>query len=184
MHRENGLKDQYKGVRDSFVLYLRSYGGVGSCVRSPYLHIAAIISLAAYPIWLQKLSFAWFDLTISILPNILGFTLGGYAILLAFGDENFRKLISGRDTDGKPSPFMVLNGTFIHFILVQSASILLALVGKAWDITTGTFALIGLLALVYSITTAIAAALAVLNVSEWFDLYRSQDPGGNHQNDV
>lgn len=160
----------YQNVKQSFLIYWKAYGGFGSFIRSPYLHFAIVFTAFAWPLWHgSKVPTTWYEIPLSVLPNVLGFTLGGYAILLSFGDESFRKLISGEDSDGSPSPFMVLNGTFIHFILVQVISILLALLGKAWGIGSGPFAGIGFGFFVYSLTTAAAAAMAVLNVADWFD---------------
>lgn len=162
--------EPYRDVKRSLLIYWKAYGGFPSLIRSPYLHFAALFTLITWPLWNGKESpSSWFDITLSVLPNVLGFTLGGYAILLSFGDASFRRIISGADHDGSASPFMVLNSTFIHFILIQVISILLALFGKAWGMTSGTYAAIGFACFVYSITTAAAAAMAVLNVADWFD---------------
>lgn len=164
----------YRDLKRSFLIYWKAYGGFGSFIRSPYLHFAAAFTAVAWPLWHGTgAPTAWYEIPLSVLPNVLGFTLGGYAILLSFGDESFRKLISGEDPDGSPSPFMILNETFIHFILVQVISIFLALLGKAWGTGCGFLAGIGFGFFVYSVTTAAAAAMAVLNVADWFDSFRS-----------
>lgn len=170
------LFNPWKGVFRSFALYWRAYGGWSSFFKSPYLHIAIFISAITYPVWLcSSKESVWFDITLSILPNLLGFTLGGYAILLAFGDEKFRRLISVNDKEGEISPFMVINGTFVHFIMVQSFAILLSIVGNAWSIKTGVMAWLGFTFFLYSIMTGIAAALAILNIASWFEMWNSHD---------
>ena len=80
-----------------------------------------MLTALLWPIWLEG-SIKWHELAIGIIPNILGFTLGGYAILLAFGNEKFMFLISGEFADKKPSPFLVLNGAFVHFIVIQGVN--------------------------------------------------------------
>ena len=181
---QDKLPKQYKAIFTSFKLYWKIYGGWHNFFRSPYLHFAILISFIIYPMWHPKSCYPacymgkvtpWFDLIISVLPGILGFTLGGYAILLAFGDEKFRQIIAGQGKDGNPSPFMVLNGAFIHFIIVQGFSIIFAIIGKSWGTETGVLAWFGSVCFIYSILTAVAAAMAILNIADWFDTYKSQD---------
>lgn len=168
------------------MLYYNTYGKLYAFISSPYLHFSIFISLLSYPAWHQG-SNLWYEMTLSILPNILGFTLGGYAILLAFGNDEFLKLIAGRDNDKKGngnksdskynsnerehSPYMKLNGAFIHFIFFQGISILFSIIGKSWEIKTGFAAFIGFTLLIYAISTAIAAAIAIFNISEVFDRF-------------
>ena len=144
------------------------YGGWKNCAKSPYLHFSIVLALLI-SLFGGSDAPAWFDLTISILPNVLGFSLGGYAILLAFGDEKFRFIISGPDNDGTPSPFMKMNGAFIHFIVIQIFAILFALLSSAFGIKTGVLAWFGRSLLIYAISTALAAAMAILNTADWFD---------------
>lgn len=159
----------YRDVGRSLRLYWRAYGGGASLVRSPYLHVAALLVLVTAPLWTGSVEPPWYDLTLAVVPSLLGFTLGGYAILLAFGDESFRQALSGPEPDGGASPFLVVNATFIHFILVQAVALLTALVFKTWEIRTGLLAMGGCIVFVYAILTAVAAAFAVLNLANWFD---------------
>jgi len=169
----DGWLDQYRGVAKSLGLYWKTYGGARTLIRSPYLHAAAFLTvLIAIPMW-NRAAFkeGWYDTCLTVVPSLLGFTLGGYAILMAFGDERFRRAISGPDPDGTPSPFMVVNAAFVHFIVIQAVSLLVALVSKAWEWKTGIAALVGLTLLIYAIFAALAAALAILNLASWFDRY-------------
>jgi hypothetical protein len=100
--------------------------------------------------------------------------LGGYAILLAFGNDRFRRLISGTDADGGPSPFMVVNAAFIHYILLQAAAILAAVIGIVFSIKSGVIAFCGFFLFIYSLSTSVAAAFAVLNLAEWFDFWAAK----------
>jgi hypothetical protein len=110
-----------------------------------------------------------------VLPNLLGFTLGGYAILLAFGDSRFRDKISEQDEgDDEPTLFMELNGTFVHFIILQAIAILLAVIGTAGTIRTGLFAWFGFTCFLYTVLTAISAAFAVLEISDLFQTMKNR----------
>lgn len=160
---------QFKGVQKGFSIYWNAYGGFWSLIQSPYLFVAFIVSLLSIPLLSKTHTTTWYEISLSSLPDLLGFTLGGYAILLAFGNERFLGLLAGRGEDEEHSGFMAINATFVHFILVQVLAILFALIGTAWQAKSGLFAFVGLLTFTYSILTAVAAAMSVLRLSNLFD---------------
>lgn len=177
MPLKNKIPLQYKGFWEIFSLYWEAYGRTKGLVRSPYFHFSLVFCFLAAPLWASGKHSTWFDISLSALPNVLGFTLGGYAILLAFGDERFRNLLSGKDENGNVSPFIGVNATFVHFIVVQVMAILAAVFGSAWQLKTGFFAFFGFLLFCYSIMTALAAAMAILRISNWFDIWSSRKKG-------
>lgn len=83
------------------------------------------------------------------------------------------RLIAGPDDDenGEPSPFMMINATFLHFIIIQVLGLIFSIISFAWDFKTGTIAFIGSLLFLYAITSSLAAALAILKISAWYDEY-------------
>lgn len=104
-----------------FGKYWCAYGGFTALIKSPYLHLAIILLALTFKI-LTNVN--WWDIFISVLPNLLGFTLGGFAVFFAFGDENFRViLIDNSDDDDSnisgSSLYVELCSTFVHFIVVQ-----------------------------------------------------------------
>ena len=127
------------------------------------------------------------------MPNLLGFSLGGYAMWIAIGDDDFRKLISGEDEDGKPSPYMEVNVAFVHFVVLQMLSMIFALFAKAYffELPQNHFLLntlgewfgilclggyfIGYLTFIYALLSAIAATFALLRVSSWYDMNQTQN---------
>ncbi|APE03101.1 hypothetical protein BM526_15345 [Alteromonas mediterranea] len=133
------------------------------------------------------------------MPNLLGFSLGGYAMWIAIGDDNFRKLISGEDEDGEPSPYMEVNAAFVHFIILQILSMVLALIAKSYYFTLspnhyliekfGDYLVIASLVgygisyfiFIYALLSALAATLALLRVSSWYDMHqtRQKSKGSN-----
>lgn len=162
--------EQYKGVWNSLKLYWSAYGGLRALFSSPYLHIALLLTCAFWPLWTDGCD-SWHEATLSVLPNLLGFTLGGYAILLAFGDDRFRQIIAGEEGEGKASPFMVVNASFIHFIILQALALIVGVGGKAQVIWGAPAAFIGTFLFLYALLSAVAAGIAVLNLSSWFDDY-------------
>lgn len=162
------LCEQYQGIYDDLQLYWHSYGGWMSFVTSPYLHISIFITVIACPKFVCPKEPFWYSLPLSVLPNLLGFTLGGYAILLAFGDEKFKSVIAGKEPDGEPTYYMTMNGAFIHFIILQAITIIVAALGNIWGIKTGPLAWAGFCLFIYSVLSAVAAAMAVLNTADLF----------------
>ena len=172
-----------------FKRYWAAYGGFKALFASNYFYAAIVITALMFPAWVDK---PWHDLVLAIMPNLLGFSLGGYALLIAIGDENFRSLISGvdEDEDGEHSPYMEVNSTFVHFILMQLISLVYALFSSAYYFTldpngkmgqlianynfpldevvlVGRFC--GFTLFIYALLTALAATLAIFRVSSWYD---------------
>lgn len=168
------MKTLYFGLLSTIRMYWRTYGGLRALLLSPYLHGSIAYTFLVTPLWYYR-GAAWFDTAVSVIPSMLGFSVAGYAILLAFGDEKFRKIISGSDSDGKPSPFMVVNASFVHFILVSAVALLFAIFAKAWNVQANAWAGVGVLLFSYSIATAVAAAFAILHVASWTDLHAKQN---------
>ena len=77
---------QYKGAFKIFRKYWSLYGGTKAILTSPYFHVSLLLAVicSPYPKWQES--------TLTIVPSILGFSLGGYAILLAFSNEKFLSL--------------------------------------------------------------------------------------------
>lgn len=166
-------------------VYWRSYGGFKALFSSPYLRAAFILSLMLYPQWSQP---NWWDLVLSIMPNLLGFSLGGFAMWIAIGDDDFRKLISGEVGDNEPSPYMEVNAAFVHFVILQMLALFCALFAKAYYFPLppdhfilallgdnfyilcliGNF--LGYMIFIYALLSAVAATLALLHVTSWYDL--------------
>lgn len=193
------LARSYRSVGLIVARYWRAYGGWSDLLTSVYFHVAIVIASLSYGFWMTA---GWWDLVISIVPSLLGFTLGGYALLIAFLGEGFRKFISGPKTrpDGTQaeSPFIVMNATFAHYIVVQMFALTFAALSKtchgteshsllsAISLVTGiTGNILGYAALVfwgisfllfaYSITLSAAAAFAVFRVGTWIDKHSSNN---------
>lgn len=169
--------------------YWHAYGGFSALISSWYFWISVIMSLALYPHWSEK---GWWDDVLSIMPNLLGFSLGGFAMWIAIGDDNFRKLISGKGEDGSSSPYMEVNAAFVHFIILQMLALIFALFAKAYSfqlsednylVEKGLFdylrylfvlgAYLSYFTFIYALVSAVAATLAILRVSSWYDDYQT-----------
>lgn len=175
------LKEQYKGVLETLQNYFSAYGGAKLLATSPYLHFSIFISMLLYGIWYKH---SWWDISMSVLPNLLGFSLGGYAISLTLGNDKFQSLLSEKDKNEKHSPYIVISASFLHFIIMQFIAILVSFMFKSFGTVFTNASSSGILQLVsyfgfcvfiYSIMTGIAASLAIFNYSKMFDIYNSQN---------
>lgn len=177
-------------------VYFTRYGGTRALVSSRYFRIAFVLTFLCTGRWTQQ---GWWDDAVSALPTILGFALSGYAVLLAFGDASFREAIAGNGADGEQSPFIKMNTTFVHFIVVQAFALLFALLCKGtyfsltslgFDETSAVVRTVSSLAwlrflcwgagywmFLYALCTALAATMAVYRIAGWYDRWVTTKPG-------
>ena len=101
----------------------------------------------------------------------------------------FQKFISQKEdeADTNPTAFIEVSASFVHFMLLQLASLLLAAIFNAlnfhapWplymrptiDILTAVFSGVGYLLFLYSITAMIAAVFAVFRMTSWFEIFQN-----------
>jgi hypothetical protein len=179
MMNKESVKQNYLSIVASFSGYWHAYGGIAALLRSPYLHLAVALSFMLVPLWKTP---GWWDIVISTAPSILGFSLAGYAIWLALGDSEFRSILAMQDPDHPswPTPFMEVNATFFHFLLLQVVSLVFALFLKAYldekqpmSWCELFFSWIGFTVFVYALLCVLAATLAVLRSAHWYQEYMS-----------
>jgi hypothetical protein len=167
-----------------FSHYWKTYGGFNALFKSGYMWSAIILTLLLFPNWLKE---PWWNDALSIVPGLLGFSLGGFAMWVAIGDEKFKSLIAGSDKLDEPSAFMEVNSTFAHFILLQIVSIIYSTLCKAYLLSHEVYSylfsyigiylnlwgyfvyFIGYFLFIYCLTTAIATVFALYRISKWYD---------------
>jgi hypothetical protein len=176
------LVNAYRNLWESICTYWANYGGLSALIISPYLHISIIISIILYPIWSVK---GWEQYVLQILPNIVGFSVGSYAILLSFGDPKFFRILMS-ESEQEKSVYLALNGTFVHFVVVQILAIVAAVGCEAYvQDHPGLFghliSFFGFSLFVYSLFMVLAAVLALLRVARWYERYR---PGSDDNGDM
>ena len=111
------LKTSYESSYEIFQYYWNTYGGWRALLSSPYLHVALFLLLLTNHQWISR---DWWDQSLAILPNLLGFSLGGFAIFLGLGDEQFRAVLAEKDEKESNSAYTLVSATFVHFILIQA----------------------------------------------------------------
>lgn len=156
------VPESWLNAFESLSLYWKRYGGIRALVLSPYFGLAALLTIiSAVMAPCEK----WHETALGILPNLLGFSIGGFAVLLVFSSDRFLKLITEGGSQG--SLFLKTNVIFVHFILVQVLGIITALLAKA--ISFLVFA--SLFLLFYSILSAVATCLVLFNIAQIYNSY-------------
>lgn len=168
------------GASTQFRSYWDAYGGFSAVMRSRYFWLAVVLTAATYPWWVNK---PWWERVLAIEPTMLGFSLGGYVVLLGVGSEKFMELLAraGRENG---SAFVGVSSAFVHFIIVQFVSLISALLFVATEETfwstpgwkncgclyTVRIAQqsVTLLLFYYSLTTGIAATLRIFSLSNLY----------------
>ncbi|ABR91844.1 Uncharacterized conserved protein [Janthinobacterium sp. Marseille] len=117
----------YLGVREIFKRYWDNYGGMKALLSSFYLHISLVLTAITFPIWSKE---DWWEQVLGILPNLLGFTIGGFTLFLGIGSEKFRAKLAQKQEDGS-SILIQISASYVHFIVVQTIAIFSAIVAQA-----------------------------------------------------
>ncbi|ACB34527.1 conserved hypothetical protein [Leptothrix cholodnii SP-6] len=177
-------RKQYKGVFTIFKRYWGAYGGLQALLRSPYLHFSIVLLVATSNTWINA---GWWEQSIGVLPNLLGFTLGGFAIFIGFGDERFRQLLAEPDeSEETHTVYVGLCSTFVHFIIVQVLALFCAILAEAWwfefawppavkavlpalNVLGGA---IGYGLFLYALTSVLAATMHIFRIATMYEEYQ------------
>lgn len=168
--------------------YWKSYGGLRELSRSPYLHAAVVLTALTASSWSSS---SWSTIALSVLPNLLGFGVSGYAIWIGWGDPEFRRRLAKLEMGPGVSAYAQVSATFAHFALMQVLALLWALMFSSLDYpvtpnsaigaTLQFFGLrfdafaslrpagaaIGFFLFVYAILVAFEATLALFRLATW-----------------
>lgn len=151
----------------TFALYWDLYGGKKALFASAYLYLSLVITVIAYPFWStsEGLGRPWAQTAIDIIPSMLGFSMGGMAIMLAFSSGEVFKALSQKGR--KDSYFLQVVATFFHFILIQTLSIFTAVLSKYYSSDALSF--VGFFFMSYALLVALATAGVLLNTARIFN---------------
>ncbi|WP_219063869.1 hypothetical protein [Pseudomonas sp. UMAB-08] len=175
------IKQSYVGTWKLWASYWRVYGGLRAVLTSLYFGVSILVCALSYRIWSES---GWWDLVISAVPTMLGFTLAGLAVFLGM-DSKFSAAIAG-GTDKEPSPFIQMIAAFVHFVVVQVVALLYAFLAKAsffsvdglpawyYDVMPygrGAAWFIGFGIFIYAVMSMLAATFSIFRTSRWFDAF-------------
>jgi len=166
--------DVYKELARSYRIYWHLYGGWRAVYQSPYLHLALVITAICSPVWLDNKNGApiWAGAAVNILPNLMGFSIAGMAIFLAFSNPNTMRAVT---EDGEPeSYFVATTANFFHFILIQTIALMLGFIGSQYVCKPLSF--FGVLFLVYALLVSPALAMQLLQTARIINAAESIKP--------
>jgi hypothetical protein len=142
--------------------YWKLYGGWRALLFSPYLAAAFIFVIPCVGLWQPGADAQWADMSINVLPNLMGFSIAGMTIMLAFSHPESLRAITqkGKET----SYFLKVSANLCHFLAAQIVALLFAFVRKS-GFDWSPFSYCGVLALLYAILVSIGAAGQLFNTA-------------------
>jgi hypothetical protein len=191
--QQNESVHPYRDIAEILKRYWYAYGGWKEVLRSPYAHVAVVLTALSFGFWYSQ---AWYNTAISVLPNLLGFGVTGYAIWIGWGDEKFRETLIDLDTKPGVSAYVEVSATFAHFAIVQIIALTVAILYSALNfvldpmsilargmsaigLPTNAFSQIaplgsalGFFFFIYAIFSALEATLALFRLATWFQKMR------------
>lgn len=179
------LQKDYRGVKSIWGKYWSMYGGCAALFSSTYFYVALVLTILNFGAWYHS---GWWDIVISSVPTILGFTLAGLAVFLGM-DSGFSRFLAGSE-ENKVSPFMTLVSAFAHFIITQAVAVIVALTVKSayfqvdglpevyYDIVyvgNRVVWFVGYFIYMYSMVQIFSAVFAIFRATDWFEKYAGND---------
>lgn len=134
---------------------------------SPHLQVSAFLVLLAWVV--RNETYGFIDNALSILPSLLGFTIGAMAIVLAVAPSSVFVLLAQR---GNPASFfMKMTANFLHYIIVQVIGILLALIFSGSE--SNLAGLVVGFVMIYAITVSVAIGTQLFQMARIYNKHAS-----------
>jgi hypothetical protein len=177
------MASQLKPFASRIRRYFLAYGGWAAILRSPLFLIAVAVTALGYGNWAA--SDRWAATSQSLIPNLLGFSLGTYAILFSLMTGRLKRALKAVKNEEGITFLDEINATFFHFIIVQVSALIWAFLyqgtglydlaqwlephwpcaGTVFSALKGIGGFVGFVLLIYSITLIAGAALAVYRLA-------------------
>lgn len=177
-----GKRSQYFTLQRHLRKYLRDYGGAKAILLSPFFCFSVISSALSY----SSISTAeWAQSALSVLPNLLGFSLGTYALLFSLMSPRLKRALKTVSNNAGIPYIDEINATFLHFIIVQIVCIIWSFLYQQtllfdifnmlgspkicstpiFDICRYVGGFIGCILFIYSLSLVVGSSLAVYRLA-------------------
>lgn len=175
-------KSQFKPFIRNLRRYFNAYGGWSDVLGSPLFLVSLFIAAVSYRQWLKP---EWTEVAYALLPSLLGFSLGTYALLFSLITSRLKSALRAVKNEKSISSLEQVNAIFFHFIFVQVIGLLWAFcfdgslladlaawlrphAAYVWTIflalkAAGAF--IGFLLMIYSVALVVGAAIAIYRLA-------------------
>lgn len=182
------LKKRFYNTNSAFWIeikgYWQVYGGTRAIFASQWLWMSFFLTLILYPKWLFN---DWTNLSLGILPSLLGFSIGAMALIFTFPSTAIFKLIAWNGN----SYYLEQAARFVHFVLIQIIAILFSIFASTHYFSHSTemvcsiptiitiFSIIknfiAFLAFIYALATAAATVFSLFGVAQIYNQWQSNE---------
>lgn len=151
------------------------FGGFWGLLRSTYFWGSLVLTLIYPDLWrcIKDGEPIWADVAIDIIPSLLGFALGGMAIMLSFSSGRFLEAV--RQGGKENSYFMKMIASFFHFSIVLTASLVIAVISQTFHHVALSF--VGVWMTYYGVTLVVATAASIWHTARIFNAAIEGDSG-------
>lgn len=115
----------WRNARGSYKSYFAIYGGWRAVIYSVYTQIALLLGLLCS----MGVGIRFGEIGTSVLPNLLGFTIGAMAIVLSLSTSEFFTFLAEKGSSN--SYFLKLVSNFLHYIIAQALTIIVCVIEKS-----------------------------------------------------
>lgn len=203
MSNLGGNSSNNLGSQHIVLRYWHAYGGIWGIAKSPSFLAAIALTYFLKRSWLPDPCLAappaWTDSALSVLPNLLGFSLGGYLMWLGVGSESFRTWLHRSKREDGTTVYVQVSAIFLHFVCMQLIALLSAFIGKHfWGLPSENIAramtfigatdkffqewispagnCLGFFLFVYAMLVTFETAFGVFRISSWQDFHSRTAP--------
>lgn len=164
--------------KNSIQGYWSVFGGIWGLLRSTYFGGSLVLTLVYPGLWKQLKDGKpiWTEVAIDVVPSLLGFALGGMAIMLSFSSGRFLEAV--RQGGKEDSYFMKMIASFFHFSIVLSGALLIAIISQTFQHVALSF--VGVWMTYYGIALVVATAASIWHTARIFNA-AIEDNRSNHK---
>lgn len=175
-------KGQFKPFGRHIKRYFRAYGGWRGVAGSPLFLASLFIAAVSYRHWLNP---TWTSLAYDLLPSLLGFSLGTYAILFSLITARVKGALRAVKNNDAISALEQVNATFFHFIFIQVVALVWAFtfdgnliadlakwasqygpqIWPSFVVLRSLGSFVGFVLTIYSVVLVVGAALAIYRLA-------------------
>lgn len=165
--------DQRRGEVGLFREAWQIYGGWKALLSSPYFYGAVLLTAACRSLWSQP---EWWNISYALLPSLIGFLIAAFALILATGDDRFKRIVANTSKNDPHSALDDLAASFLHFIVIQIFALVFALIANAsssrdhFDTFSTMLGAFGFFLLAYSIACGLSAVLKIFLLARHFTI--------------